>query len=614
MKRCMQYFCIGLILSFQLTAQASIRNIEDTPVNFDGIKNFKIMNDFGYITLGSDGLKFFELSKPNNIEECSNKVVHCQLLGNSVNQLDIVGDYVYLLTDYGLEIVDSSRTQRVGALAINDTRKIVLQNDLAYIISGDKQVHIVDVSNTKSPKKLSTFESDLYGFDKIAVSDSYIYLTGTGVRYFFIVDVSNPASPKETIRYVTKETVSNLAVIGDYLYVIGSSASIFDVKTDPSNPKEIKLANPLYFSPLSNIIIQGKYAYFIGSDSLTIVDITNPKNPISKESYSFPNNTTYKVGVATDKVNAVEEYYIFLMNGTTFTLLQFFPVPIVCSYSVTPNNITLEDYVFNSPYDDGIGIGNLEVKTNNSFCEWTGKVNTDWLAFVVSDSTGKESLVDTIQGVGNGNVKYIYSANSDFLVRDTQITVANQVINISQKQAQGLLLFDGKDDSMVTYPSIESKYVKVYKEGETIQPITLTFRHFYNQLKRTDLWLILTINGTDWYKEKPFETGFPYGFVRTTNIYANNLFMNKPFSAADENSNSTKWMDDDLEWTVVPLLSASGGFYFPKGEYTFYALATVRGEDKTTSPSTLIYYNPIVHYNDLKKLFSNLAVFKLIIQ
>lgn len=59
MKRCMQYFCIGLMLSFQLTAQASIKDNGSMPVNFNGLEHFKYSNGIFYITLGRDGLKFF---------------------------------------------------------------------------------------------------------------------------------------------------------------------------------------------------------------------------------------------------------------------------------------------------------------------------------------------------------------------------------------------------------------------------------------------------------------------------------------------------------------------------------------------------------------------------
>lgn len=615
MKRFMQYFCIGLMFSFQLTAQASVREIATISMNLDGVGNFKIINNFAYITLGSSGLKFFSLSTPNEIGECSNQVVRCQLLGKSVNHIDVVGNYMYLTTDHGLEILEqisSSRAERIGALPISDARKIVVQNDLAYVIVGEKQVDIINIANRNSPKRISSYKSDEGGFDKIVVSGNYMYLTGASVKHYFIVDISNSLSPKQFPRFTVNEDISNLIVIGNYLYVIGSYVSIFDISV-PSSPKKLILPNPLYFPSLSNIIVQDKYAYFIGSNELSIMDITNPKNPITKERYSFPNSLTYKVGVSGD--------YIYLADKTSLKKLQFEPVALVCNYSVTPNNLVFEDYVFDSPSNDGTGIGNLEIKTNSPYCEWTAKTTQpNWLYFL----TEEDQPIETIQGIGNATIKYKYNPNSDYLVRNAQITVANQVVNISQRQAQGALSFDSNSESMLTYPTIESKYVKVYREGETVQPITLTFQHYYDQLKRTDLWLMVHLpfkvqdakkRETDWlYKVKPFETGLPFGFAPTIDPNSNNLFINKPFSATDENSNSIVWMDKPLEWTVLPLLSASGGFHLPKGEYTFYAIATIRGEDKKTSPPTPIYYNPIVHYNDLTILFSNLAIFKLIIQ
>ncbi len=94
MKRCIQYFCIGLMLSFQLTAQASIKDNGSIPVDFNGLEHFKYSNGIVYVTLGRGGLKFFSLSKPDNIEECSNKVVRCQLLGREVKYIEMVGIYI----------------------------------------------------------------------------------------------------------------------------------------------------------------------------------------------------------------------------------------------------------------------------------------------------------------------------------------------------------------------------------------------------------------------------------------------------------------------------------------------------------------------------------------
>jgi len=67
----------------------------------------------------------------------------------------------------------------------------------------------------------------------------------------------------------------------------------------------------------------------------------------------------------------------------------------------------------------------------------------------------------------------------------------------------------------------------------------------------------------------------------------------------------------EYTWSVIPLLQNGAGL--PTGEYTFYAIATIRERDRTSSTVKWISYNPITYLSDLTKIFSNLAVFKLII-
>jgi len=102
-----------------------------------------------------------------------------------------------------------------------------------------------------------------------------------------IIDVTNPASPTEIGYCETLGIAGDVAVRGDFAYLVsglGNDLWVVNV-ADPASPQ------PVGRCPLPNggeaVAVSGSYAYVAASD-LYVIDISNPATPTLAKSYTTP--------------------------------------------------------------------------------------------------------------------------------------------------------------------------------------------------------------------------------------------------------------------------------------------------------------------------------------
>ncbi len=184
----------------------------------------------------------------------------------------------------------------------------------------DTLLTVLDVTDPTSPIEVASMvapeSSPIYG---IVMHGTTLY--ARLMRSFWIVDVSDPSSPKQLSILNTGSNPANIFLVGNYLYIDVSDSGddprmdiqVIDV-TDPSNPQ---LAATVAVAPMANIrAASDNRLYCTGEDGFRIMDISSPLEP-------------YEIGFFADPTG-IEGHST---TGSDWdTLDVFFDVAVVDSY------------------------------------------------------------------------------------------------------------------------------------------------------------------------------------------------------------------------------------------------------------------------------------------
>jgi hypothetical protein len=137
--------------------------------------------------------------------------------------------------------------------------------------------HVINVANPAAPREIGFY--DIQGeTNGLAVADHYAYIVNQ-FGGLHILDVSNPISPTQAGFYDRPGYFHAfaVAVVGHYAYVATSGDSgleIFDV----SNPSTPSLAGS-YPGGGHSLATANHYVYVAGGEGLSILDVSNPISP-----------------------------------------------------------------------------------------------------------------------------------------------------------------------------------------------------------------------------------------------------------------------------------------------------------------------------------------------
>jgi hypothetical protein len=163
-----------------------------------------------------------------------------------------------------------------------EVERMVVQGDYAYASHADG-FRVIDVSNPVDPIVVGQAEiASQYGSGgDLAVAGSYAYVAHSSSLYVY--DVSNPATPVNTDVYQTDDGISDVALVGNYLYLANSASGLrVLIVEDPFNVTEV--GNTTAVGVAEEILIRGKYAYVSDSSvhnqgKVHILDLSNPATP-----------------------------------------------------------------------------------------------------------------------------------------------------------------------------------------------------------------------------------------------------------------------------------------------------------------------------------------------
>ncbi len=248
--------------------------------------------DYVYLACRQDGLRIMDVSDPSNPFVAGT----CDDI-DAIHSLAISRRFAYCCSGWPrhfkiVDISDPTNPYLVTHLEFPDDHElfdIAISEDYAYVsgnrwMSGDPYgcLTVVDVSDPSDPEITGSYVCSVPTFNTagIAVLEDHAYLpleNWSQVNDYRsslkIIDISDPTDPTEVGSHFSTETVGDVAVRGDYVYLAGGSFRIIDV-SNPGNPEEIFTSDWRYGA--GSVAVSGDYAYL---GCLMVIDVSDPYDP-----------------------------------------------------------------------------------------------------------------------------------------------------------------------------------------------------------------------------------------------------------------------------------------------------------------------------------------------
>ena len=220
----------------------------------------------------------------------------------SIGGLDVKDNYLYVLHEGGISIVDISNVSNpivIGWNYFEEPRSFkagfqaTVKGDYLYVVVPDRFI-IYDVSNPYNPIELAHFDQPpgtSAKFRRFDISGNYAFIAECygGPAHLYIINISDPSNPTEVTRIpqggrngwadVAIDEDKNIMFALEYREVLHS----YDI-TNISNPVELgTLGSYIYeenpIQPVNSILLDGNFiygsAYYYGA---YIIDVSDPSN------------------------------------------------------------------------------------------------------------------------------------------------------------------------------------------------------------------------------------------------------------------------------------------------------------------------------------------------
>ncbi|MEN6625355.1 MAG: choice-of-anchor D domain-containing protein [Candidatus Sumerlaeia bacterium] len=254
------------------------------------------------------------------------------------------GNLVFIATAWrGVTIIDVTDPASPTQIKVLDTPNIALdvwvEGTTLWVADASTGVIAYNISTPTSPVTLSTFDT-VYQANGLWKSGNYLYVCD--LQRFYILDVSNPASPvqKGTVNYNGSgdDWFRHVTADGTYAY-IACFANGFKV-VDVSNPLSPAVVGS-YNTPGQawHVHASGNYLFVADLTSgVEIYDVSTPSAPVLKATYDTP-GSAYGLDVIAP--------YVYVADMTSgFRILEFTDEPNV---QVTPASVDFGTVYLDAP-------------------------------------------------------------------------------------------------------------------------------------------------------------------------------------------------------------------------------------------------------------------------
>lgn len=204
----------------------------------------------------------------------------------------VAGDLLFTGSGPRLLVFDASDPNQLAQLGQSEVlpgvvRALAVEGAYAYVAAGKGGLQVIDISDPEHPTVISYYLTEGYAQD-VAVANGHVYLASTPVwdgsgwngSSLHIVDVSDPANPKQAAVYDTPGWEFGVAVTGDMAFVADGDGGlrILDV-SDRAAPKEI---GAIYTAGYALDVAVGDGVVYVaefdkGVGEVDVADLSDPR-------------------------------------------------------------------------------------------------------------------------------------------------------------------------------------------------------------------------------------------------------------------------------------------------------------------------------------------------
>lgn len=202
----------------------------------------------------------------------------------SIKEIVVSESYAYVLTEaHGLRIIDINNLKNPIEIVHYDNQisefgqtsfdNVCIAGDYAYLAKNSQGLTLLDIADPLNPKFIRTYVS-LSGITSVDVRDTLAFITDhwNGLR---ILNIANLDSITEIGSYYFNDWSYDVTLAGDYAYVVNYEGLFLIDISNPTSPR--KTSHYHSQNIIEDVCIRDGLAYLaIGGDGLLILDVSNP--------------------------------------------------------------------------------------------------------------------------------------------------------------------------------------------------------------------------------------------------------------------------------------------------------------------------------------------------
>jgi len=229
----------------------------------------KIAGNYAYMSNETEGVHVFDIGNP-----ASPVLVGVCNTPNFAMDIDIKGDLAFVADEQaGLQVLSISDPESPEIIGASNTfgqaEGIALSGDYAFLADGSMGLIAFNISNPRLPVEIDSITSANPEFSGISIQGEFAFVADKD--FLRIIDISDPSSLAEAGFIQLPTGINNVSVLDNYVYVIDfiNNIRIIDI-SDPGNPYII---DELDLGFAANVAVSGEYAYVVGSSGLQVLDL-----------------------------------------------------------------------------------------------------------------------------------------------------------------------------------------------------------------------------------------------------------------------------------------------------------------------------------------------------
>ncbi|MCO6474175.1 MAG: beta-propeller domain-containing protein [Melioribacteraceae bacterium] len=312
--------CNGGLTIFDASNPSNIVHLSDF-ITGSYIRDIKVKDNLVYITDSGYGLFIFEVESKTSISKISQ--VLPGLINNNYRASALSGNLLCLgsfLGIYFIDISDPYAPEIIAELPTGGVNDLEIIGDYLYVLFNNS-ISILDISDPTNADEVGVIEVNA---TDIFVKDDFAYIVTNNESKVTIFDVSDPVNPQSVTDWDVQDIYFARAIFveGNYAYTCGHGLNITDI-SDPNNPVVVgSLPGDFWYS----VVVKGDNAYIGSEEGVKRIDISDKENPLLTGEFDTPYTYSAEITLGNDII-----YFAQVWNGL-YILKDNFPTNVDENY------------------------------------------------------------------------------------------------------------------------------------------------------------------------------------------------------------------------------------------------------------------------------------------